>query len=165
MYFSSENTNRIYRSDGTSYVDFTAHFKYLGTFISFDLTEDYDINNRITKASREMGRLRHFFQNQFVELKFKHQVFVQYIVNILLWGCENRAIKEHHFLKLNSFIHQNIRSILRIKMSQVRDEHIKNTRIRKIFFNLPDAQPLPSKTTPDCILQQPQATFRSHHDK
>jgi hypothetical protein len=142
MYFSSENTNRIYLSDGTSYIDFTAHFKYLGTFISFDLTEDYDINNRITKASREMGRLRHFFQNQFVELKFKHQVFVQYIVNILLWGCENWAIKEHHFLKLNSFIHRNIRSILRIKMSQVRDEHIKNTRIRKIFFNLPDAQSL-----------------------
>ena len=142
MYFASDNTKRIYLSDGTSYVDFTAHFKYLGTYISFDLTEDFDINNRITKASREMGRLRHFFQNQYIELKFKHQVFVQYIVNILLWGCKNWAIKEHHFLKLNSLIHRNIRSILRIKMSQVRDEHIKNTRIRKIFFNLPDAQNL-----------------------
>jgi hypothetical protein len=67
-------------------------------------------------------------------------VFIQYIINILLWGCENWAIKEHHFLKLISFIHQNIRSILRIKMTQVRDEHIRNTR--KIFFNLPDAQNL-----------------------
>ena len=27
-------------------------------------------------------------------------------------------------------------------MTQVKDEHIKNTRIRKIFFNLPDAQSL-----------------------
>lgn len=55
MYFASEKTNRIHLSDGTSYVDFTAHFKYLGTYISFDLTEDFDINNRITKASKEMG--------------------------------------------------------------------------------------------------------------
>ena len=142
IYFASDQTNRIYLSNGTSYVDFTAHFKYLGTYISFDLTEDFDINNRITKASREMGRLGHFFQNQYIELKFKHQVFTQYIINILLWGCENWAIKEHHFLKLNSFIHRSIRSILRIKMTQVRDEHIKNTRIRKIFFNLPNAQNL-----------------------
>ncbi|KAL7426046.1 hypothetical protein ACHAXH_000620, partial [Discostella pseudostelligera] len=142
MYFASENTNRIYLSDGTSYIDFTAHFKYLGTFISFDLTEDFDIKHRITKASREMGRFRHFFNNQYVELRFKHQVFVQYILNILLWGCENWAIKEHHYLKLNSFIHRNIRSILRIKMTQVRDEHITNERIRKIFFNLPDAHGL-----------------------
>ncbi|KAL7446156.1 hypothetical protein ACHAXH_008849, partial [Discostella pseudostelligera] len=66
-------------------IDFTAHFKYLGTYISFYLTEDFDIKNRITKASREMGRLCHFFQNQFIELKFKHQVFIQYITNILLW--------------------------------------------------------------------------------
>ena len=103
MYFASDNTNRIHLSDGASYIDFTAHFKYLGTYISFDLTEDFDINNRITKASREMGRLRHFFHNPFVKLRFKHQVFIQYIVNILLWGCKTWAAKDNHYLKLNSF--------------------------------------------------------------
>ena len=63
MYHASPNTNRVYMQDETSHIDFTTHFKYLGTYISFDLSADYDINNRITKASREMGRLRHFFNN------------------------------------------------------------------------------------------------------
>jgi len=57
MYFNSDNTNCIYLEDGTSYIDFIAHFKYLGTYISFDLTDDFDIKHRITKASQEMGRL------------------------------------------------------------------------------------------------------------
>ena len=142
MYHESPNTNRVYMQDETSYIDFVAHFKYLGTYISFDLSADYDINNRITKASREMGRLRYFFDNQYVELSFKHQVFLQYIVNILLWGCESWAIKDDHFRKINSFIHRSIRRILHIRMSQVIDDHIKNSSIRKAFFNLPTAEDL-----------------------
>jgi hypothetical protein len=142
MYHASPNTDRVYMQDETSYIDFTPHFKYLGTYISFDLSADFDINNRITKASREMGRLRHFFNNQYVELNFKHQVFLQYIVNILLWGCESWAIKDYHFKQLNSFIHRSIRRILHIRMSQVIDDHIKNSSIRKTFFNLPTAEDL-----------------------
>ena len=142
MYHESANTNRVYLQDETSHIDFVAHFKYLGTYISFDLSADYDINNRITKASREMGRLRYFFDNQYVELSFKHQVFLQYIVNILLWGCESWAIKDNHLRKINSFIHRSIRRILHIRMSQVIDDHIKNLSIRKAFFNLPTAENL-----------------------
>ena len=142
MYYASPNTNRVYMQDETSYIDFTAHFKYLGTYISFDLSADYDINNRLNKASREMGRLRHFFNNQYVELNFKHQVFLQYIVNVLLWGCENWAIRDYHSRQLNSFIHRSIRRILHIRMSQVIDDHVKNTSIRKTFFNLPTAEDL-----------------------
>ena len=142
MYHASPNTDRVYMQDETSHIDFTPHFKYLGTYISFDLSADFDINNRITKASREMGRLRHFFNNQYVELNFKHQVFLQYIVNILLWGCESWAIKDHHFKQLNVFIHRSIRRILHIRMSQVIDDHIKNSSIRKTFYNLPTAEDL-----------------------
>ena len=133
--------------DEISFIDFTSHFKYLGTYILFDLSADYDINNRITKACREMGQLCHFFNNQYVELSFKQQVFLQYIVNILLWGCESWAIKDYHFKQLNSFIHHSIRQILHIQMSQVINDHIKNSSIQKTFFNIPTAEDLVGKLT------------------
>ena len=80
--------------------------------------------------------------NQYVELSFKHQVIVQYIVNILLWGCESWAIRDYHFKCLNSIIHQSIQQILHIRMSQVIDDHIKNLSIRKKIFNLPTMENL-----------------------
>ena len=62
--------------------------------------------------------------------------------NILLWGCESWAIKDHHFKQINVFIHQSIHRILHIRMSQVIDDHIKNSSIQKTFFNLTTVEDL-----------------------
>ena len=43
LYDFSHKTNRINVADG--FVDFVKHFKYLGSFISFDLTDDLDIDH------------------------------------------------------------------------------------------------------------------------
>ncbi len=41
-YDTSPNTQRIEVADG--HVDFVKHFKYLGSYIFFDLMDDYDID-------------------------------------------------------------------------------------------------------------------------
>ena len=140
LYHASTQTDRIYLENGTSYIDFTAHFKYLGTFISFDLTDDHDINHRIMRASQSMGALKHYWDNPYTDLKSKYVIFQAIPASLLLWGCETWALRQSHIDQLNSFWHRSIRRILKITIQEVKDDHIKNTRIRRIFFNIPDAE-------------------------
>ena len=140
LYWNSPITNRINIDEDGAFIDFTAHFKYLGSVISFDLTDDKDINNRITKANQAMGALRHFWRNPYADLHAKKQIFLAIPANLLLWGCETWALRQSQIDKLNVFWHRAIRNILGIRMSEVIDDHITNERIRKIFHDIPDAE-------------------------
>ena len=140
LYWQSPITNRIELDDNGTFIDFTAHFKYLGSYISFDLTDDMDIRNRITKANQAMGALRHFWRNPYADLQAKKTIFLAIPANLLLWGCETWALRQSHIDKLNVFWHQAIRNILGIRMSEVIDDHISNEQIRKIFHDIPDAE-------------------------
>ena len=140
LYWQSPITNRIELDNDGTFIDFTAHFKYLGSFISFDLTDDMDIRNRITKANQAMGALRHFWRNPYANLQAKKAIFLAIPANLLLWGCETWALRQSHIDKLNVFWHRAIRNILGIRMSEVIDDHISNEQIRKIFHDIPDAE-------------------------
>ncbi|EJK52991.1 hypothetical protein THAOC_27652 [Thalassiosira oceanica] len=64
--FSLDQTQPIAVKDGL--VTFTMHFKYLGSFISYNLRDDFDIDLRIKKAG-QAGALKHFFNNKQVDVK------------------------------------------------------------------------------------------------
>ncbi|EJK66192.1 hypothetical protein THAOC_12902, partial [Thalassiosira oceanica] len=83
-YFSLDQTQPIAVKDG--FVTFTMHFKYLGSFISYNLRDDFDIDTRIKKASMAMGALKHFFNNEHVDTYTKHLIFKAIPLNLLLWG-------------------------------------------------------------------------------
>jgi hypothetical protein len=87
LYNFSQKTNRIKVAD--EFVDFVKHFIYLGSFISFDLTDDFDIDHRISTANKAMGALKHLWDNPYANLKAKQQIF---IAILLLWGCESWAL-------------------------------------------------------------------------
>ncbi|EJK50713.1 hypothetical protein THAOC_30243, partial [Thalassiosira oceanica] len=84
-YFSLDQTQPIAVKDG--FVTFTMHFKYLGSFISYNLRDDFDIDLRIKKAGMAMGALKHFFNNEHVDTYTKHLIFKAIPLNLLLWGC------------------------------------------------------------------------------
>ena len=67
IYDNSEETARIYLENGF-FVDFTKHFKYLGSYISYHLRDNYDIEMRLSQAYSTMGALKHFWNNQYVDL-------------------------------------------------------------------------------------------------
>ena len=140
LYWQDPTTNRIILDEDGHFIDFTAHFKYLGSFISFDLTDDMDIDNRIAKANQAMGALRHLWRNPYADLKAKQLIFLAIPANLLLWGCKTWALQQSHIDKLNVFWHRAILNILGIKMSEVIDDHISNKQIRKIFYDIPDAE-------------------------
>lgn len=44
--------------DGNGFISYPKIFKYLGSFISYDLSNEYDINVRIKKANQSMCALQ-----------------------------------------------------------------------------------------------------------
>ncbi len=86
LYDTSLNTQSIAVGDG--YVDFTKHFKYLGSYISFDLTDDYNIDKRIAAANKSMGSQKHFWNNPYVSVRAKQLIFLAMPANQILWGCK-----------------------------------------------------------------------------
>ena len=67
----------------------------------------------------------------------KHLLFKAIPCNLLLWGCESWALRKSLLASLVVFLHRGIRRILKIRMSEVIEQHITNTSIRKKFFNIP----------------------------
>ena len=83
LYDALEETQPILVADG--FVTFTRHFKYLGSYVSYNLRDDYDIETRIAAASASMGALKNFWDNPHVELYSKYLLFCAIPMNLLLW--------------------------------------------------------------------------------
>ena len=60
QYNQAPGTQPIKVPDG-GILAFCKHFKYLGSFISYSLRDDHNIENRLAQASASMGALRHFW--------------------------------------------------------------------------------------------------------
>ena len=59
-------------------ITFTRHFKYLGSYISYSLKYDYDIEHRISQASAAMGALNSFWVDNTVDNFSKYLIFAQF---------------------------------------------------------------------------------------
>ena len=119
------------------FVTFTKNFKYLGSYISYNLKDDYDIHKRIAAASSAMGALTNFWENKSIDLHSKYLIFLAIPTNLLLWGCESWALRTTLRKKLDVFLHRSARRIMGVSMAEVRDKKITNEEIRKRFFNIP----------------------------
>ena len=84
-----------------------------------------------------MGALNHFWSDRTVDDYIKYLIFRAIPINLLLWGSESWALRETTLSKLEVFLHQSIRKILRIDITQVMDERITNGSIRNRFFSIP----------------------------
>ena len=79
-----------------SQITYTDRFTYLGSVITHNLSDEYDINLRICKANQAFGSLRSLiFCNPFIPLKIKRYFYVAITVNLLLWGNECWALSNH----------------------------------------------------------------------
>ena len=110
MYDDLPETQPIQVADG--FVTFTKHFKYLGSYISYNLRDDYDIQNRVLNASKAMGALKNFWDNPHVDLYSKFLIFRAIPLNLLLWGCETWSMRKQLMDKLEVFVHRSCRRIL-----------------------------------------------------
>ena len=63
LYHNSPIMNRTHSPN--SFVDFCKYFRYLGSYIFFDLTNNFDVNNRLKTANQAMGTLKRFWKNPY----------------------------------------------------------------------------------------------------
>ena len=127
------------------FISFTKYFKYLGSYISFDLDDIYDINSRIKKANQIMGALKFFWSSENVDINAKYLIYMAVPLNLLLWGCESWATTQESIRKLEVFHMRCLRRILNIKWSDVIDEKITNVSVRKSFNNIRNIDSLIAK--------------------
>ena len=73
---NSTDLSPIILSNGTQ-ITFTTQFTYLGSVITSTLSDDIDINQRISKANQAFGSLRSLiFCNPFIPLKIKRYFYI-----------------------------------------------------------------------------------------
>ena len=77
--------------------------------------------NALMVAPEKIWKDRHVYM-------YSNYIIFQAIpCNLLLWGCEIWDLRQSLIDKLDVFLHCSIRSILGIRMGQVRKRHIKNS--------------------------------------
>ena len=71
------------------YVTLTRCFKHLGSWISNNLKDEYEIETRVKKAQAQMGALKPIFQCKYIDLAVTCSVYMAVPLNTVLWGCES----------------------------------------------------------------------------
>ena len=87
-----------------SFISFCTHFKYLGSWLSFSLRDDYDVGRRIGMANTSMGALAHFWDDHHVDMYSKYIISRAIPCNLLLWVCESWALRTTLFNKLVKYL-------------------------------------------------------------
>jgi len=135
LYDNLEETAPIPVSDRQ--VTFCRHVKYLGSYVSFCLYNDYDIDKRITDASQAMGAIKTMWDCPHLELWSKYLLFRSTPMNILLWGCKTWSMRKALANKLKIFLHCSIRRFLHVSITRVKEERIRNEHVRRMFYDIP----------------------------
>ena len=100
-YDEANETNRITVSDG--FLTFTKHFRYIGSFVSYNICDEHDGDGRLDSVSSSMGELDHFWKDTSIDLRRKYLIFLAITINILLWGCESWSLRVSLLNKLEVF--------------------------------------------------------------
>ena len=98
----ADETKSVKVKDG--FMTYTKHFKYLGSYISYSLQDDYDIKSRIAAATKAFGALTKFWYNQHVDTYSKYLIFRAIPMNLLLWGCKAWSLRQSLLDKLEVFL-------------------------------------------------------------
>jgi hypothetical protein len=84
-----------------------------------------------------MGALKNIWNSPHLDIWSKYLLFRAIPMNLLLWGCETWLMRQVLANKLEVFVHHNIRRILRVSITKVRENHIKNEHVRRMFYDIP----------------------------
>jgi hypothetical protein len=135
LYNKLDEMQPIQVEDG--YVTFCCHFKFLGSFISFGLCDDYNIEKQVTATTQSMGALKNVWDSPHLDIWSKYLLFCAIPMNLLLWGCETWLMRKALSNKLEVFLHRNIQRILRILMFSVKEEHLHKKHVGEMFYDIP----------------------------
>jgi len=94
-------------------------------------------SSRSAPATAAMGTLKDVWRNPHLDIYNKYLHFRSIPMNLLLWGAEMWSLRKTQLDQLEVFFHRSIRCILQISMSTVKEERIRNERVREMFYLIP----------------------------
>ena len=111
---SEDETSPFTVDDEGGVVTFTDTFRYLGSVLSSDLTDDSDIQQRLRSAAATMGQLKQtLFCSKFalkaMDDRTKGKLYEALVLGILLYGSETWALTTPNRQKLNKFHNSCVR--------------------------------------------------------
>ena len=83
-----------------------------------------------------MGALKDVWRNPHLDIYNKYLLFRAIPMNLLLWGAETWSLRKTQLDQLEVFLHRSIRRILQISMSTVKEERIRNERVREMLYSI-----------------------------
>ena len=111
------------------------HFKYLGVFLTNEVSLDTEVDARVKKVSMAFGCLNKLLWYQpAIKYSTKCRLFKAVLLPVLLYGSESWAPLKHHLQRLNTFVNQCLQTILGLSLfAKIRNTEIRNrTNIERI---------------------------------
>ena len=78
------NETKMFIVNKNGYVSFCLNFLYLGSWISYNLNDEYDIKARIKKVNKAMGVLKFFWSALEVDTYAKYLMYMATPFNLWL---------------------------------------------------------------------------------
>ena len=126
--FDIEGTNR--------FVSFTPTFKYLGSNLTMDHAGDFDIDSRVTAATKALGALKKILCDRNIAKLSRVQLYLAIPINTLLWGCGSWAITAPGMKKLQKFHHDCARKMCGLTRYHHMTYHVSMDNILNTRLNL-----------------------------
>ena len=82
---------------------FYLNFLYLGSWISYDLNDEYDKKTRIKKKKKTMGALNCFGNAPEIDMHAKYLTYMDIPFHLLIWGSESWTTNLDVLKKLKIF--------------------------------------------------------------
>ena len=113
-------------------IQFIKQFKYLGSYITPVLKDDFDIDARIKAAGATFASARKsFFASKDITPEHKGIIFTGLITFILLYGCEAWALSAAALHHLQMFYNQCVRSMCRTTRWHSQYFHLSQADLEK----------------------------------
>ena len=127
---AEEDTSDFPMGGGT--VHFTEKFKYLGSMISRNLSDEVDVDARIQKAGSAFGALRQsFFGSKAIPLKDKKIAYESIVLCVLLHGSESWALTKKLQDRLQKFHNRCVRTMCRVNRWHTWKKRISQENLEK----------------------------------
>ena len=95
-------------------VTFVHKQKYLGTWLTTDGNDNYDVEQRISAAAGIFATNAYILRCKHVTKKTKKLVFLACVVYTLIYGSENHCATSSNIAKMTSFYNNCVRSMLEV---------------------------------------------------
>ena len=133
-YEEGDTSPLVIQGEKIGYVYFCKKFKYLGSLITSSLTDDDEIERRITAASAAFASLRQaVFTKKSISAYSKKNAYEGLILSILLYGCEAWVLSSRLKLRLQSFHRRCVRSMSKVTILQTWQSRISAESLEKKF--------------------------------